>query len=62
MRSIDESVGAGAFAEKLNRKINLKEYREIENYLYTLELNNGYMQDLGKHEEEYVPKFDFKGI
>ena len=48
--------------EKLNRKINLKEYREIENYLYTLELNNGYMQDLGKHEEEYVPKFDFKGI
>lgn len=48
--------------EKLNRKISIKEYKEIENYLYTLDLKNGYMQDLGKHEEEYVPEFDFRNI
>ncbi len=42
----------------LNRKINIKEYREIENYICKLEFKNGYMQDLGEHEEEYVPKFD----
>ena len=41
----------------LNRKLNNKEYRDIENYLYTLDIENGYIQELGKHEEEYVPKF-----
>ncbi|MCI9039670.1 MAG: radical SAM protein [Clostridia bacterium] len=44
--------------ESMNRKLTLKEYREIESYLYTLNLQNGYMQELGEHEEEYVPKFD----
>ena len=43
--------------EYLNRKLTNKEYREIENYLYTLDIENGYMQELGKHEEEYVPDF-----
>lgn len=48
--------------EKINRKISIKEYREVESYLYALDLENGYMQDLGKHEEEYVPEFDFRGV
>lgn len=48
--------------EKINRKINIKEYKKVENYLYILGIENGYMQDLGKHEEEYVPKFDLSGI
>lgn len=43
----------------LNRKLTKKEYQEIEKYLYTLDLKNGYMQELGEHEEEYVPNFDF---
>ena len=42
----------------LNRKLTKKEYKEIENYLYTLDIENGYMQELGEHEEEYVPNFD----
>lgn len=46
----------------LNRKITIREYRTVENYLYSLELENGYMQDLGKHEEEYVPEFDFRNV
>lgn len=41
----------------INRKLTKKEYKEIENYLYTLNLENGYMQELGEHEEEYVPDF-----
>ena len=42
----------------INRKLNKKEYKEIENFLYTLDLKNGYMQELGEHEEEYVPKWE----
>ena len=43
--------------EFLNRKLTRKEYNEIETFLYTLDLENGYIQDLGKHEEEYVQDF-----
>ena len=43
--------------ELINRKLNKKEYREIEKFLYTLDLKNGYIQELGEHEEEYVPKW-----
>lgn len=46
----------------LNRKLTKKEYKEIENYLYLLDLKNGYIQDLGKHEEEYVPNFNIENI
>ena len=44
--------------EELNRKLTRQEYEEIENYLYNLDLENGYIQELGEHEEEYVPKWD----
>ncbi len=43
--------------ETINRKLSKKEYEEIENYLYSLDLDNGYIQELGEHEEEYVPNF-----
>ena len=43
--------------EDLNRKLTKKEYEEVENYLYDLNLENGYIQELGEHEEEYVPKW-----
>ena len=42
----------------INRKLKAKEYREIEEFLYTLDLENGYIQELGEHEEEYVPKWE----
>ena len=44
--------------EAINRKLTKKEYREVEQYLYCLELPNGYMQELGEHEEEYVPNWE----
>lgn len=42
----------------LSRKLTKKEYNEIEQYLYLLDIPNGYIQELGTHEEEYVPEFD----
>lgn len=42
----------------INRKLNKKEYKEVLNYLYSLDLQNGYIQELGNHEEEYVPDFN----
>ena len=45
--------------EKLNRKLTLQEYQAIEDFVFSLDLENGYMQDLGEHEEEYVPKWEF---
>ena len=47
---------------ELNRKISQEEYNEIENYIYEQNIENGYMQDLGEHEEEYVPEFNLSGI
>lgn len=44
----------------LNRKLSKKEYKTIENYLYMLNLKNGYIQELGEHEEEYVPDFNLE--
>ena len=44
--------------ENINRKLTKEEYEEIENYVYELNFKNGYMQDLGEHEEEFVPKWD----
>ena len=44
--------------EILNRKLTKEEYEKIENYVYELGIENGYMQELGEHEEEYVPKWD----
>lgn len=43
---------------EINRKLTKEEYEEIENYLYLLDLDNGYIQELGEHEEEYVPDFE----
>lgn len=46
----------------INRKLTKKEYKEVTNYLYSLDLENGYIQELGEHEEEYVPNFDLSKI
>jgi len=48
-----------AMQSDLNRKLTKEEYKEIENYLYRLNLKNGYIQELGEHEEEYVPNWEF---
>ena len=47
---------AKEFSE-ISRKLTKEEYETIEQYLYSLNLDNGYIQELGTHEEEYVPNF-----
>lgn len=42
---------------EISRKLTQDEYNEMEEYLYSLNLDNGYIQELGTHEEEYVPNF-----
>ena len=44
--------------EKINRKLTKKEYQEIIEYVDSIGLDNGYVQELGEHEEEYVPKWN----
>ena len=46
--------------DDINRKLTKEEYEQIENYLYRLDLENGYIQELGEHEEEYVPHWEFE--
>ena len=43
--------------EKINRKLTKSEWEEIEKYIEEIEIENGYIQELGEHEEEYVPNW-----
>ena len=43
---------------ELNRKLTKQEWEEIEDYIEEINFKNGYIQELGEHEEEYVPKWD----
>ena len=45
--------------DEINRKLTEKEYNEIEEFVFELNLD-GYMQDLEENEEQYVPNFDKK--
>ena len=44
----------------INRKITKKEYEMVLNLIQDFE--NGFIQELGEHEEEYVPNFDNTGV
>ena len=43
--------------EEINRKLTEEEYKEIEEFVFKLNLD-GYMQDLEENEEQYVPNFE----
>lgn len=45
--------------DMINRKLTQEEWKEIEEYIEEIGIENGYIQELGEHEEEYVPNFDF---
>ena len=45
--------------EKINRKLTFQEWHEIEDFVQDVGIENGFIQELGEHEEEYVPKWDF---
>lgn len=43
--------------DDINRKLTEEEFEEIENYVYKLNLKNGYIQYIEENEEQYVPDF-----
>ena len=46
--------------EEINRKITKEEYQEIEDYIYEIDIQNGYMQDYANEDEnQYVPKWEY---
>ena len=70
--NVDENVFVSIMAQyfptykaketDLNRKLNAKEWEEIENYIEEINIENGYIQELGEHEEEYVPNFNLDNV
>ena len=48
--------------KEINRKITKEELVEIENYLFEKNMTNGFIQELGEHEEEYVPEFNLDNV
>ena len=60
---VNSQIMLEAFQGSIGKAIQLQdkqeEYEQIENYLYRLDLENGYIQELGEHEEEYVPHWEF---
>ena len=47
---------------EINRKISKEELQEVENYLFEQNMVNGYIQELGEHEEAYVPNFNLDNV
>lgn len=43
--------------KEINRKLTKEEWNKIEDFVEELDFKNGYIQELGEHEEEYVPKW-----
>ena len=44
---------------KLNRKLTKEEWQEVLDYIEEVGIENGYVQELGEHEEEFVPKWKY---
>lgn len=44
--------------DDINRKLTEDEFEEIENFVYSLGLKNGFIQYIEENEEKYVPDFD----
>lgn len=47
---------------EINRKITQEELDEIEEFLIEQNMVNGFIQELGQHEEEYVPDFNLDNV
>ena len=44
--------------KRINRKLTKYEWNKILDYIEVLGIENGFVQELGEHEEEYVPKWE----
>lgn len=46
--------------KKINRKLTKEEFKEIEKYIEEIDIEQGFIQELGEHEKEYVPKWEYE--
>lgn len=44
--------------KRINRKLTKYEWNKILDYIEVLGIENGFVQELGEHEEEYVPNWE----
>jgi len=45
-----------------DRRLTQEEYQEVADYLYMLDIENGFLQELSSAKEEYTPPFDGTGL
>ena len=55
--NLDIIINVDGGINDINRKLTEDEYKEVEDYLFELGIENGFIQDLEDEEEKYVPEF-----
>lgn len=53
--------GAVQQMPELNRRITPREYRKVQDYLFSLDLD-GFVQRLSSAQKDYIPQFDLQGV
>lgn len=46
----------------LNRTLYQKEYDEVEGYLFSQGIEDGFLQELSSAQSSYIPAFDLTGV
>lgn len=54
--------GRAADFPGLNRTLYQKEYDEVEEYLFSRGIEDGFLQELSSAQSEYIPAFDLTGV
>jgi putative pyruvate formate lyase activating enzyme len=55
-------AGDASNHSQLGRRLKQSEYDSVVEYLYDLDLENGYVQELAAASSEYIPIFDLTGV
>jgi putative pyruvate formate lyase activating enzyme len=53
--------GRAADFPEINRRLTLREYQKVQDYLFALDLD-GFVQDRKSASEAFIPPFDLKGV
>ena len=48
--------------DALDRRLTQEEYDAVVEHLFSLGLENGFVQELSSSDEKYIPSFDLTGV
>jgi len=48
--------------ETLRRRVTELEYESVVNHMFSLGLEDGFVQELSSADEKYIPRFDLTGV